>query len=105
MPKRTRKPDYTISPEDSEQAILEKLQNLADDIMALRVAIPEIRDTAERLRLEALQDPPDLKVLQSYVTILVIKCNEWGEELAGRYTFLLNLKEWLEMKNSSDEQP
>jgi hypothetical protein len=104
MPKRTRKPDYTISPEDSEQTVLEKLQNLADDIMALRVAIPEIRDAAERLRREALQDPPDLKVIHSYVTILVIKCDEWGEELAGRYTFLLNLKEWLEMVNG-DEQP
>jgi hypothetical protein len=101
MPKPTKKKqDYAISPDETENTILEKLQNLTDDIMALRISIPEIRDAAERLRLEALQDPPNLKVIESYVAILVIKCDEWGTELAGRYTFLLNLREWLEMKNS-----
>lgn len=83
--------DLIQSPEQARA----KLRSLSHDILRLKEDIPKIADLASRVEgnLNTIEDT--LKETMQLAEELANLCVNWSQDLAGRYTFLLNLRQWL----------
>lgn len=87
----------------SAEEVREKLRRLSEQILTLGREIPEIAELASTVEITLGAVQADLTKAMILVERLSAKCERWSQDLAGRYTFLVNLKGWLVQQNGLEE--